>query len=257
MPNISPRLLIAQQMASRPVRIATNEQSIGCDFSSANPAAFTVAGNACLSVSVAPSPFGLADLSSSELYFGYRIDDRIAVSAELCGMAGPLYSCLGPKASIKYAITDGFVLGLGAGVSYQRFKDYGSRASGYCDIGSAISIADGISAGISINNIGCDGYNGHGERLYGLISLSYDYSDWLGAAIGSRTELGAVASCYSEIILRPEAGISIGAGIGTEPMLYGVRIGLELSGFTITLRAYSTKDLGWRLSSGIGYTFAK
>ena len=252
--NFSPRLLIAEQLASRPVCFATNEQVIGCDYSSVNPAASSVAGRARVSISVAPSPFGFADLSFSELYFGYRVDENTVVSADVSGVAGSLYSCIGSKASIKYTLTDEFALGLGAGLMYQRFKNYSSSTSGYFDIGSVITIAEGLSAGASINNIGSSTRD---ERLFGLFSISYNYSDWLCAMLGLRAELGAIASCYSELIYRADERLAVAAGIGPEPMLYGVRVGVALSDFSLTLRAYSTKDLGWRLSSGIGYTFTK
>lgn len=252
--NFSSCLIIAEQMASRPLCFATNEQVIGCDYSSVNPSAFAVVGRACVSASVAPSPFGFAELSFSELYFGYRINDNIAVSASASGMAGRLYSCLGPRAAVNYALTKEFVLGLGAGMSYQRFENYSASTSGYFDVGSVISIAEGLSAGVSINNLGSGLRD---ERLFGLFSISYDLTDMLEIMVGSRAELGAIGSYYSELIFIPDKRLAIAVGGGTEPILYGARIGVALSDFSLTLRVYSTKELGWRLSSGIGYTFSK
>lgn len=254
LPIFDSAVIFAVPSISRPILVETNGHSIGCDFSSANPAAFIVDGRACVSLSVCPSPFGIQELSSSELYFGYSISDRIAVSADVCGSSCVLYSCLGPRAAAKYAVTDDFTLGIAAGLSYQRFKDYGTDASGYFDVGSVVSITESLSAGISINKLGS---GERSERLSGAFSLSYYYSAWLCCSLGSKTELGAETSYFSEFIFILPENISIGAGFGTDPSVYGVRFGFELSSFTFAFRAYSTKDLGWRYSSGIGYTFAR
>lgn len=223
-----------------------------------NPALLNKINSPMLSVSVAPSRFGLNELSPGYVMISYPISERFSMAMNGFGIGNDLYNEFSGGLQSSFSISE--YLTIGAAFEYFRMsiKDFNEENSYQVHLGAVIDINDYLTTGVTVRNISGSHYSGgentslqYGSAGFGFVIAPEFHID-LGVQVSTLGQSGFAFSAAYTV----ENIIKLRIGALTSPRIATAAVSiLALPYIDLNIMTTYHDILGWSHCFGISIYF--
>jgi hypothetical protein len=223
-----------------------------------NPALLNRIEVPTLSISAAPSRFGLSELSPGLIMFGLPISDDLVTAISGFAIGNDLYSEFSGSFHGAYSISE--FMDIGASFEYFRLniKDFQSDDSYQFHIGANVRISDLLSAGVCVKNINGNYYLGGDKTINqaAAVGFGFQLSEELAVDLGLQVNTIGQSGISLAGLYSMKDVFNLRLSALTSPRLISGAVSiLALPYFDINILSSYHDYLGWGHSFGLSVYF--